>query len=345
MGRKSPADNKQVEEAPKNDEILKSESETVDPPVVEAMKAVDDKYLAIERELEKEIEKLRKQYKSKLDPLIAERKIILDAPSSEGQSGEEVLATPACKGFWFTALKRLPSTTDEIEEHDEPVLEYLSDVRTVDLDPDDVQKGFKVEFEFIENPFFTNKLLSVELHTKEKNPFSKDMSCTQIQSTEIDWKAGKNVTVEKIAKKVKGGGAKKKKAKETEEPRDSFFRSIFRNLKLGDGIPDDINTEELDMDDADDFMEEYLDNQLEIMKMAKEFLVPHAVRVYTGEAFPDMEDDDDDGDDDEEDDEDDDEEDDDESEEIPATRIKGAAKMKAARAGVEAGQKEECKQQ
>merc|ERR1712146_263156 len=109
---------------------------------------------------------------------------------------------------------------------------------------------------------------------------------------------GKNVTVEKVAKKVKGGGAKKakQKGKATEEPRDSFFRSNFRNLKLGDPLPEEINAEELDMEDMgeDELVEEILDGQCQVLQMVKDNLVPHAVRVYTGEAFPEEEGDDED---------------------------------------------------
>jgi len=48
----------------------------------------------------------------------------------------------------------------------------------------------------------------------------------------INWKPGKDVTVEVVQKKVKGGGKKKQKAKAKQEtvPRPSWFR-IFRNLK------------------------------------------------------------------------------------------------------------------
>jgi len=355
MGRKN-ADDKKVVEAPKSDEIIKAGDDAeADSPVVTALKAVDDKYLEVERKLEKEVAALRVKYQKDFDPLIAERKQLLDAPSNEP---EATAATPSCPGFWFTALKRLPSTTDEIEPHDEAVLESLSDVRASNLDAEDASKGFKVEFEFVENAYFTNKILTVEFQTKEGNPWAQETSCQAMKSTEIDWKAGKNITVEKVAKKVKGGGAKKKKAKESEEPRDSFFRSIFRNLKLGDDIPEDINAEEMmdEIEDEDEFVKEYLDNQMEIVKMIKDFLIPHAVRVFTGEAFPE-DDDDDDEDGEEEDDEDDSDEesseapkkkgggkkkaDDSEDESSEAPKKKGASKKK----GDKPEAKEECRQQ
>jgi nucleosome assembly protein 1-like 1 len=339
MGRKAGTEEKATQDKT-------TEAETEDTPVVQELKALDDKYLAVEQELEKEIAKLRSQYRPKFEQVYAERRQILDAPPSNEPRSNDAdanLATVACKGFWLPALKKLPSTQDEIEPHDEEVLEYLNDVRTADLDPEDEMKGFKVEFEFAKNPFFTNDVLTVEFQAKESNPYAKEMTCTEIKSSTIDWKPGKDVTVEKVGKKVKGVGAKKQKQKQKEsvEPRDSFFRGTFRNLKIGDDIPDDINMEDMmdEIDDMEEFVEQYIDNQMEIFRMVKENLVPHAVRVYTGEAFPDE---DDDEESEEEDDDDDSEEDTDDS---PPAKKGGTQKKAAAKGNMSSKDKEECKQQ
>lgn len=338
MGRKNVAEEKAAEQ----DEKV----EMKDPPIVVAMKEVDDRYLVIEKELEKEIAALRRQYRPKLEPLLAERRKLLSAPAQDaGDDSEAGKATPSCRGFWLTALKRLPSTTDEIEAHDAEVLEYLSDVRAADLDPEDEAKGFKIEFEFVENPFMTNSVVTVEFHSQQASPYSSEFKCSHTKATEIEWKAGKNVTVEKVAKKKTGGGAKKKKQKETEEPRDSFFRSTFRNLKVGDDIPEDIASEEMmgQFDDEDEFVQEYLDNQMEIFRMVKDNLIPHAVYVYTGQAFPSEDDDDDEDEESEEEDEDD---DDDSEDEAPKAKAKAKPKAKKGGAGGGGDQaKEECKQQ
>jgi nucleosome assembly protein 1-like 1 len=241
-----------------------------------------------------------------------------------------------------------------------------------------LHKGFKLSFHFVENPFFTNTEVWKEYHTEESSPYTGEIDTTEIKVCEIEWKPGKNVTVEKVQKKTKGGGAKKakQKAKEKEEPRDSFFRGFFRHLKPDMPIPDDVNLDEARnlCDDSEEEDEDMLgllmENDYEIGCAVRDQLVPFAVRWYTGEAAPEEEDDDDydddedlgddDDEDDEEDDEDDDsDEDDDDEDDVkgkgggkPAKKRtgsgdkKGGPAPKAAPGGAAPGGKtEECKQQ
>merc|ERR1719281_1816416 len=129
-----------------------------------------------------------------------------------------------------------------IEEYDEPVLEYLKDIKVKHIDESDFDKGFRLVFEFKENPYFEHKELVKEYHTKEGSPWTGEVDLEKITATEIEWKSGKNITEEVVKKKVKGGGAKKakQKNKETAEPRESFFRLFFQNLEGDKGIPEGI---------------------------------------------------------------------------------------------------------
>merc|ERR1712127_851769 len=182
--------------------------------------------------------------------------------------------------------------------------------------------------------------------------YTQDIEVTLIKATEIQWKDGKDVTVEKVAKKVKGGGAKKaKQKKEKEEPRESFFRDFFRSLKPGGPIPDDLNLEDmLDSDDEendDEIMEMLMDRDHEIGTAIQDQLVPFAVRWFTGEAAPECDDEDEDEDSESEDDDDDDDEDD-----VPVPKKKGGGGGKqqgggggAGKPGKDGKQTEECKQQ
>eukprot|EP00933_Yihiella_yeosuensis_P077185 TRINITY_DN873_c0_g1_i1.p1 TRINITY_DN873_c0_g1~~TRINITY_DN873_c0_g1_i1.p1 ORF type:complete len:343 (+),score=138.91 TRINITY_DN873_c0_g1_i1:107-1135(+) len=342
MGKKkAETESKQeVKEEPKEEE--KEE----DSPVVKELKEVDDQYLALEREYEKAVQELQKQFTAKQQPFLDKRKQILTDVARAQEDDAKSKGTPGLSGFWLKALKRLPATEDQVEEHDEDVLEYCSDITKSFLD-EDVSKGFKITFSFVENPYFTNSTIEKEYHTKEACPYSGEIKCTEIKATEIDWKDGKDVTVEKVTKKVKGGGAKKakQKAKESVEPRDSFFRNFFRNLQEGGELPDDMNLEEArgmcdDEGDDEEMIDLIMENDYEIGTCVRDSLIPFAVRYYTGEAGNDYDDIDFDEDD-EEDDEDD--EDDEESDDEPAA--KGKAKKAGGKAGGKGKQAEECKQQ
>merc|ERR1712226_116718 len=105
-------------------------------------------------------------------------------------------------------MKNLPDLEDTIQEWDEPVLAHLSDVRKSYL-AEDLNKGFRLTFHFVENPFFTNDVIWKEYHTQEASPYTGEIDTTEIKVSEIDWKPGKNVTVENVKQKAKGGGAKK----------------------------------------------------------------------------------------------------------------------------------------
>mmetsp|Transcript_107439 Transcript_107439/g.229383 ORF Transcript_107439/g.229383 Transcript_107439/m.229383 type:complete len:369 (-) Transcript_107439:155-1261(-) len=348
-----------VKEPEKPDEEKEEE-----PKIVVDLKAVDDKYLELEREYEKEVQALQRKYTEQQAPLLEERMKLLTA-SAEGDAAKT--GTPACKGFWLQAMMHLPALEDQVEEWDAPVLEYLKDIKKDFVDAAEPQKGFKLTFHFVENPYFTNDVLTKEYYTEETSPYTGEIDTTQVKSTEIDWKDGKDVTVEIVKKKATGGGAKKAKQKNKEkaEPRDSFFRNFFRNLKVGEAIPDDVNLEEArqmcegedsDEEDEDEMLNFLLDTDHDIGCAIRDQLVPFAVRWYTGEACPDEDDDDDDEDDDDDDDEDDDDDDDDDDDEEdePAPKKKAVPKRKPSddakdkkKGGGDAPQPkaEECKQQ
>jgi len=332
----------------KEEEATNEAEAPEDPPVVKELKELDDKYLALDREYEEEVGKLIAKFAEKQQPLLSERKKILAAGSEDGPK----TGTPALASFWLKAMQNHPSfgESELLQEYDEPVLEYLQDVTKV---PTDVNrnKGFKLTFYFAENPYFTNMTLEKEYTTEETNPYCGEISVKEIKCDTIDWKEGKDVTVEKVAKKVKGGGAKKaKQKKEKLEARPSFFRDFFRNLKPGCELPDDAKMQaqsmaESDEDDEDDegLIEFLMDNDHDLGEALSDQIIPFAVRWYTGEAVPEGYDDDDDE---EGESEDDDDDDDESSDEPPARgrsgRGKGAKKIES-KAGEEP--KEECKQQ
>lgn len=345
---------KNTEEAAKVETNAAAEDE--DTPVVKSLKSIDDKYCAIEFEFDVEVAKLRKKFfDEKQAALLVERAKILsdtkDAPADDHEFG-----TPACKGFWLQAFQNADAFAEILEEWDEPVLEYMQDLKRTFLDDTMPMKGFKLEFIFKENPFFSNTSLCLEFHIEHDpqayKPYREE-ECTELKGSTIDWKAGKNVTVEMVAKKTKGGGAKKAKQKAKgakEEPRESFFRFLFRNLKVGDAAPEDLKAmmggggEDDDDEDADEAMVKmFLGHVHEIGHEIANQIIPYAVRFYTGEAG-DQDSDDDEGSESEDDDDDDSESD---SEDEPAPKKKGGKKPAAGKPAAGGGgeKQEECKQQ
>jgi len=257
------------------------------------------------------------------------------------------------KGFWLTALKNHPAFEDYIEEWDEPVLEYLKDITTEDLDPKESNNGFKVAFVFQDNPYFEEKTLWKEYITKEGSPYTPgDMDMEEIKASPISWRSGMNITVVKTQKKKKCGG--KKKTQVTEEIRKSFFRYFFKNLKPGADLPDDIPDDMMDDDESDgdsgQLMEMLIENDHESGVALRDHIIPFAVRWYTGEAVMDDEDEDDEddesGDSDDEDESEEDDEDDDNEEDHGQQKGASVTKPKKEKEKEKPSQKaEECKQQ
>jgi|Transcript_33515 hypothetical protein len=352
MGRKvqNPPEEKKVEKP-------EEEDEEEDTPIVKTLKEIDVRFCKLEVEYEKEEAAIRKKYDALQAPLLAERAAALaDASNAE----DKTTGTPACKGFWLQAMNN-GDIAETIETYDEPVLEYLKDIKYSDTG-DDPKAGGKLEYIFAENPYFTNETLSIEWvsdYDPEKYTPWQECEIVDWKGSTVDWKPGKDVTVELIAKKTKGGGAKKakQKAKSKEEPRNSFFRLLFRTLKKGDAAPEDLagifgfGDDEGEDDSAVDMVLEQLGG---FAQETKEIVIKYGIRLYTGEIAPD--DDDSDDEDEEEESEDGDEEisddDDDDEEDPPKGKGKEKAKKKPAKAGANpAGGKgdgkgqEECKQQ
>ncbi|XP_052113932.1 uncharacterized protein LOC107476123 [Arachis duranensis] len=63
--------------------------------------------------------------------------------------------------FWLNAMKNNEVLADEISEHDEGALKFFKDIKWSRIDN---PKGFKLEFYFDTNPYFTNTILTKTYH-------------------------------------------------------------------------------------------------------------------------------------------------------------------------------------
>ncbi|CAE8623005.1 unnamed protein product [Polarella glacialis] len=284
------------------DDSEKEQTEVIDSPIVVQLKKLDDDYLELHRAYEKEEQELRRQFSNRQKPLLEQR--TKDLLVSEG-SEDPATGTPALKGFWLKALSNHPQFDGEIEEWDEPVLEYLRDIMTVDLDPNDSTKGYRLKFLFAENPYFTNAILSKEYHSAESSPYTGEVNVSEINGCTINWKDGKDVTTalvkkQKETKKGKNNKSVKQESKEEQEPRTSFLRSFFRSLKEGSGLPESIHQDELERIqgeaeegmDEEEMVEAIMSNDYDMGCAIRFNIIPFAVRWYTGEASPEGDEDD-----------------------------------------------------
>lgn len=201
-------------------------------------------------------------------------------------------ATPVLPGFWRVVLQNSTDFQEDIERHDEPVLDYLSDVRSAWIDDGDRDRGFRIEFFFGDNPYFSNAVLEKVYHTERPNQYTRRVECVRIVATAIDWKPGRNATVEMVVRRPKQGSMRRRaaRARKEEVPRDSFFRTCFRSLGADEDIPEE-ELEDSEPDGGIDLMACLLVEDYQRGMALRDYIIPHAVRWYTGEAC----DDDDDG--------------------------------------------------
>merc|ERR1711881_785466 len=236
--------------------------------------------------------------------------------------------------FWLTAMRNVELIEEMIQEHDEPILKHLTDIKLIftgkkageEVAEDDTEMGFVLEFHFSPNDYFTNTALMKTYRMKsepdEDDPFSFDgpdiFGCTGCQ---IDWKKSKNVTQKQVKKKQKHKGRGQTRIITKMVKTDSFF-NFFDPPELPE-----------DEDDMDEETEALLAVDFEIGHFFRERLIPKAVLFLTGEAIEEDSDDEDEDEETTDEDEGDDDDDDDEEENDPDYKPKEGEKP------------QECKQQ
>ncbi|KAG2201595.1 hypothetical protein INT46_007746, partial [Mucor plumbeus] len=209
--------------------------------------------------------------------------------------------------FWLTALKTHPQVGETISEEDCDALKHLVDIRMTYLE----KPGFRIEFEFSENDYFTDKVLTKTYHYQD-NVSGGDYVYDFAEGCKINWKEGKDLTTTVETKKQRHKGTNKTRVVKRTVPAETFFNFFS---------PPTIPEEEADLDEEEaEGLDAKLEADYEMGEEFKEKIIPHAVDFFTGKAldYEDYDDEDDfeddfltDEDNESEDDEDDDDEDDD----------------------------------
>lgn len=309
---------------------------------ISGLKGIQVAHTKLEAQFQEELLALEKKYFAKYAPLYERRAEIIAGkiePTEEeietGKEAEEDNEDDEAEGaeenkdqdqddqdedikgipeFWLTALKNLVPVAETITDRDDEALSYLVDVRMRYLD----KPGFALEFEFAENPFFTNKVLTKTYYYQEETGYGGDFIYDHAEGCEIEWKSAQtNLTVSIETRKQRNKHTGATRTIEKTIPVESFFEFFSPPVPpSGD--------DEGEEDDTPEDIEERLELDYQLGEEIKEKLIPRAVDWYTGEAleyealddydeeefgeeFDDEEDDEDEDDDDESSEEDDDE--------------------------------------
>jgi nucleosome assembly protein 1-like 1 len=191
---------------------------------VAGLKGIQKEHSKLEAQFQEEVLELEKKYFVKFTPLYQKRSKIVNGgeepTEEEVQAGEaeddeddedeheEAMAEdkaeestgPAPAGipeFWLSAMKNQVSLAEMITERDEGALKHLTDIRMEYLD----KPGFRLLFEFAENEYFSNKVVTKTYFYQEENGYGGDFIYDHAEGDKVEWKPGKDLTVRIESKK------------------------------------------------------------------------------------------------------------------------------------------------
>uniref|UniRef100_A0A2K5MAS2 Nucleosome assembly protein 1 like 1 n=1 Tax=Cercocebus atys TaxID=9531 RepID=A0A2K5MAS2_CERAT len=247
---------------------------------VNALKNLQVKCAQIEAKFYEEVHDLERKYAVLYQPLFDKRFEIINAiyepteeecewkPDEEDEISEELKEKAKIKDerkdeekedpkgipeFWLTVFKNVDLLSDMVQEHDEPILKHLKDIKVKFSDAGQPM-SFVLEFHFEPNEYFTNEVVPDRL---EK---------------------GKNVTLKTIKKKQKHKGCGTVRTVTKTVSNDSFF-----NFFAPPEVPES--------GDLDDDAEAILAADFEIGHFLRERIILRSVLYFTGEAIEDDDDD------------------------------------------------------
>eukprot|EP00658_Telonema_sp_P-2_P000536 TRINITY_DN10200_c0_g1_i2.p1 TRINITY_DN10200_c0_g1~~TRINITY_DN10200_c0_g1_i2.p1 ORF type:complete len:343 (+),score=106.65 TRINITY_DN10200_c0_g1_i2:204-1232(+) len=240
-----------------------------------AMRSLEAQVVALETQMMQEKREIELKYHALMDPFAADRrKILVDDAPEEGK-----LSIP---GFWGRAIQNSRSISKALihSEKDSIALSYLSDVRCVLLT--DAPGGFRLEFEFLPNPFFTNSVLTKSYQYCESNCSheAEEVDGDLTEGCSIDWQVGKNLTV-KVKKKKRSGRGNMAPITKT-EPCETFF-NFFNPPTLDDDMFEDLDDDEIEQ------LEDRMQEDMEMGELFRYTVIPHAVKYFVGDNSSDEE--------------------------------------------------------
>ena len=189
---------------------------------VAGLKGVQKEHSKLEAQFQEEVLELEKKYFAKFTPLYQKRAQIVNGaaePSEQEviagkQAEEEDDETESSKvevsetdesatgirgipEFWLSAMKNQISLAELITDDDQAALKSLTDIRMEYLE----RPGFRLIFEFADNDFFTNKIITKTYYYQEESGYGGDFIYDHADGDKINWKGDKDLTVRIESKK------------------------------------------------------------------------------------------------------------------------------------------------
>ncbi|KAJ3002144.1 hypothetical protein HKX48_002503 [Thoreauomyces humboldtii] len=251
---------------------------------IRALKNLQDRHNELEDAFKQDLLALEKRFHSaKYQPLYDRRSEIITGrknptdeegtrePSEDEEELEEEEEEPVVgiPEFWLCALKTNQELGPLIKDRDEGVLKSLTDIKVSYLDQN---PGFRLEFVFAENDYFTDTSLVKTYfleHSRNDIVFDYAEGCT------IHWKEGKDLSVRVETKKQRHKGSNKVRTVKKTVPAETFFQFFS---------PPAIPEEEDDEDESGDIAEK-LEADYEIGEIIREKLIPYAMDWFSGKAL------------------------------------------------------------
>ena len=108
-----------------------------------------------------------------------------DAEPLPDPTPDEPGSKEGIESFWLTGLQNHSGISELITERDEGALKYLLDVRYSHLEKPEL--GFKLMFEFAENPYFENKVLEKTYYYQVKTVVNQGEGRVVLMPCRASW--------------------------------------------------------------------------------------------------------------------------------------------------------------
>ncbi|EPX72492.1 nucleosome assembly protein Nap2 [Schizosaccharomyces octosporus yFS286] len=246
-----------------------------------ALKGLQNDSESIQVEYREKMLELERKYEKMYDPLFSRRAEIVQGisePKPEEldeefevfeNNGQDLTGIP---DFWLTCLQNVYLVAEMISSRDVAALESLKDVRFSNLS--EGQKGYRLEFEFAPNDYFSNKVLTKTYYYKQELSPTGEFLYDRAEGDEIEWKKPDcNLTVEVETKKQRNKRTKQTRLVRSTVPADSFFNFF---------APPQVNEEESDSEDGFEDKTELMELDYQLGEIFKDQIIPLAVECFLG---------------------------------------------------------------